>query len=112
MRYLRLKKNTDFQKLFKRGKRVFSPRLTLLYAPSSHQIMGIALSKKHGKAVARNRIKRVIRAAYDNNVSQLSANYSVIVMPKAGEDLSYHAIEKDLCACFKRINAACRKNTD
>lgn len=104
MRYERLKKNTDFSKLFKRGKRVFSPRLTLLYSPSDRQIMGIALTKKHGKAVQRNRIKRIIRAAYDKNVSLLNANYSVVVMPKAGEELTFSQVEKCLASCFKRIN--------
>ncbi len=104
MRYLRLKKNTDFRKLFKRGKRVFSPRLTLLYSPAGKQTMGIALTKKHGKAVQRNRIKRVIRAAYDKNVVMLNGSYSVIVMPKAGEELTFAQAEKCLISCFRRIN--------
>ena len=108
MRYLRLKKNTDFQKLFKRGKRVFSPRITLLYLPSSAQVMGIALSKKHGKAVQRNRLKRLIRAAYDKNVCLLGANYSVVVLPKAGEEFTYSQVEKDLITCFKKINSLCQ----
>lgn len=109
MRYLRLKKNTDFQRLFKKGKRVYSPRITLIYLPSKVNTMGIALSKKHGKAVQRNRIKRVIRAAYSNNVSLLSAAYSVIILPKAGEEIKYRDVEKDIIGCFKRINAACQK---
>lgn len=105
MRYLRLKKNTDFQKLFKRGKRVFSPRLTLLFLPSNAQVMGIALSKKHGKAVARNRLKRVLRAAYDKNVGMLNKNLSVVILPKPGEEITFAAAENDLISCFKRINA-------
>ncbi|MGN0814831.1 MAG: ribonuclease P protein component [Candidatus Coproplasma sp.] len=108
MRYVRLKKNTDFQKLFKRGKRVFSPCITLLYAPADRQIMGIALSKKHGKAVKRNRIKRLIRAAYDKNVNMLNENYSVVVMPKVQEDYSFAEIERSLIICFKRLNSQCR----
>ena len=96
MRYLRLKKNTDFQKLFKRGKRVFSPRLTLLFLPSNAQVMGIALSKKHGKAVARNRLKRVLRAAYDKNVGMLKKNWSVVILPKPGEEITFAAAENDL----------------
>lgn len=104
MRYTRLKKNTHFAKLFKRGKRVFSPHLTLIYSPAKTQIMGIALTKKHGKAVQRNRLKRIIRAAYDKNIQLLGANYSVIVMPKAGEELTFKQVEKCIVSCFKRIN--------
>ncbi|MGN0817469.1 MAG: ribonuclease P protein component [Candidatus Coproplasma sp.] len=108
MNYVRLKKNTDFQKLFRRGKRVFSPCITLLYVPSDRQIMGIALSKKHGKAVKRNRIKRLIRAAYDKNVAILSENFSIVVMPKVQEEYSFEEIEKSLLTCFKRLNSQCR----
>lgn len=109
MRYVRLKKNTDFQKMFRRGKRIFSPCITLLYAPSGSQIMGIALSKKHGKAVKRNRIKRLIRAAYDKNVGLLEGNFCVVVMPKVQENYTFEEIEKSLLSCFKRLNSQCRK---
>lgn len=108
MRYLRLKKNTDFQKLFKKGKKVFSPCITILYFPSDRQIMGIALSKKHGKAVKRNRIKRLVRAAYDRQIDNLNKNYSVVVLPKVQESYSYKEIEKSLLSCFKKINAQCQ----
>ena len=108
MRYLRLKKNNDFQKLFKKGKKVFSPCITVLYIPSGRQIMGIALSKKHGKAVKRNRIKRLVRAAYDRQIENLDANYSVVVLPKVQDNYSYKEIEKSLLSCFKKINAQCQ----
>ena len=104
MKYKRLKKNADFQKLFKKGKRVFSRSLTVIYTPAREKtVMGIALSKKHGKAVKRNRIKRLIRAAFSNNFEKLSGNYSLVVLPKICEDYSYAEIEKSLIACFRRM---------
>ncbi|MDE6442679.1 MAG: ribonuclease P protein component [Clostridia bacterium] len=109
MNYLRIKKNTDFQKLFNRGKRVFSPSLTLLYFPSAKMSMGIAVSKKHGKAFKRNRIKRLIRASFDNTCKTLNRNYSVIVLPRVAEEYSYSAFEQSFLSCFKKVNA-CAKN--
>lgn len=109
MRYLRLKKNTHFQKLFKRGKRVFSPHITLLYAPSPVPVMGIALSKKHGKAVRRNRLKRVLRAAYAESLNCLATTCSVVILPKPGEDISYAVAKRELLSCFKRIDAGMGK---
>ena len=104
MKYRRLKKNGDFQKLFKKGKRVFSSALTVIYSPcQSGTVMGIALSKKHGKAVMRNRIKRLIRAAFSANMDMLGGNYSLVIMPRVAEEYVYKDIEKSLISCFKRM---------
>lgn len=88
MKYLRLKKQTDFQKLFGRGKRVFSPSLTLLYRPSEKMSMGISIGKKHGKAVKRNRIKRLLREAFRAEMEGIKGTYSVILVPKVAEEYS------------------------
>jgi len=103
MNYLRLKKNGDFLKLFKKGKRMFSPCITVLYSPSKNLTMGIALSKKHGKAVKRNRIKRLVRAAFANNLKLLNGSYKIVIMPKVMEEYSYKEIERSLISCFKRM---------
>lgn len=105
MLYLRLKKNTDFQKLFKRGKKVFSPYVTVLYYPSRATKMGIALSKKHGKAVVRNRIKRLIRAAFASCAGDLASHYDLVIIPKACDDYSYKNFEKSLQSCIRKINS-------
>ena len=105
MKYLRIKKNTEFSKLFKRGKRVFSPTLTLIYFQSDSLKMGIALSKKHGKAVVRNRIKRLIREVFSKNSHILNGKYSIIVAPKVLESYSFSSFEKSIVSCFKKVNA-------
>ena len=88
MKYYRLKKQTDFQKLFGRGKRAFSPSLTLLYRPSEQMSMGISIGKKHGKAVKRNRIKRLLREAFRAEVDGMQGKYSIVLVPKVAEEYS------------------------
>lgn len=104
MKYLRIKKNTDFQRLFNKGKKVFSPNITLLYFPAAKISMGVAVSKKHGKAVKRNRIKRLLRAAFSDNIKLLDGAYSIILIPKVSEEYTYKGFDKSLKICFKKIN--------
>ncbi|MFQ7079452.1 MAG: ribonuclease P protein component [Christensenellaceae bacterium] len=59
----RLKKAKDFDRVFRAGKRAFTNRLTLIYLPAKTVKAGYAVGKKHGKAVKRNRIKRLLREA-------------------------------------------------
>lgn len=104
MNYLKIKKNGDFQKLFKKGKRVFSPRLTLLYCPSDELRMGLAVSKKHGKAHTRNRIKRLCREAFRLNAPALTKNYAIIILPRVSESYSFAEINGSMKSCFNKIN--------
>ncbi len=109
MKYLRIKKNTEFQKIFKRGKRVFSPYITLLYFPSERLSMAVAVSKKHGKAVMRNRIKRLAREAFNSTCEVLDKPYSLIILPKIAESYNFKDFKNSLLSCFKRINL-CEKS--
>ena len=88
MKYLRLKKQADFQRLFQKGKRAFSPSLSVIYRPSNKMTMGISIGKKHGKSVQRNRIKRLLREAFRAVQDEMNGNYSLVLIPKVREEYS------------------------
>lgn len=102
MNYLRIKKNNDFQKLFKKGKKCFSASLTVLYSPSKETRMGICVGKKHGKAHTRNRIKRLIREVFRKRADQIKGAYSFVILPKVKDEYSYREFEKCLDQLLKK----------
>lgn len=102
MKYLRIKKQADFQKLFSKGKRAFSSSLTVVYSPSKTTRMGISVGKRHGKAVKRNRIKRLIREAFRKTSETLSASYSFLLIPKVKDEYSVREYEEHLLKIFKK----------
>ncbi|MBQ9728109.1 MAG: ribonuclease P protein component [Clostridia bacterium] len=96
MKYLRLKKQADFQKLFHKGKRAFSPSLTLVYFQSEKTRMGISVGKKHGKSVVRNRLKRLIREAFRATYHEIRGTYSFVVVPKVSDSYDFHTFKRHL----------------
>ena len=104
MKYLRIKKQADFQRLFQKGKRAFSSSLTLLYVPAQKMRMGISVGKKHGKSVQRNRIKRLVREAFRLNQDKMQGTYSFIILPKVNKEYSFKTFERDLQWMIKKEN--------
>ena len=104
MKYLRLKKQADFQKLFHKGKRAFSPSLTVVYTPSEKTRMGIFVGKRHGKSVQRNRIKRLLRESFRRTQGDMKGNYSFVLIPKVCDKYTYETFERHLRWIIKKEN--------
>lgn len=102
MKYARLKKQADFQKLFNKGKRGFSPSLTVIYAPFKQTRMGISIGKKHGKAHDRNRIKRLLREAFRFVQAEITGQYSFVLVPKVRDEYSLDKFKQDLLCIIKK----------
>ena len=92
----RLKKEKDFNLVFKKGKKVFSKSITLIYLPSSELKVGIAVGKKHGGSVKRNRIKRLLRESIRSFTPKISQNFFFVFIPKVAEEYSLDIFKKDM----------------
>ena len=102
MKYFILKKQADFQKLFKTGKRAFSSSLTMIYRQADTLTMGISVGKRHGKSVKRNRIKRLIREAFRAENNALKENYRIVFIPKVCEEYSFQIFQRDIRWMLKK----------
>ena len=104
MKYFRLKKQSDFQKLFKLGNRAFSPSLTIVYRKADKTTMGISVGKKHGKSVQRNRIKRLLREAFRLSMPQMQGSYSIVLIPKVSNEYSFETYKRHIQWIIKKEN--------
>lgn len=100
----RLKRKSDFDKLFSKGKKVYSRSLTMLYFPSEDFKIGYSVSKKHGNAVKRNRIKRLLRASAREAFKELKKNYRIVIMPKVRDEYLYEKFVSEMNYLKKKEN--------
>lgn len=105
--------NKDYKRLYYRGKSVVDPIL-VTYAmknrtPGANR-MGITVTKKIGKAVCRNRCKRVIRAAYRLLEPQLPDGWDFIFVAR-GKTANVKSTDL-MIVMKKQIEILTQKNQD
>lgn len=96
----RIKKDKEFQEVFKKGASFANRQLVIYYLhkdQQKHYRVGLSVSKKIGNAVVRNQIKRYIRQAFvelDKNVKQ---EYDIIIIARQpAKDIDFHQIKKSV----------------
>ena len=95
----RVKKEKDFNAIFKEGESVANRRFVIYRLANSqeHFRVGLSVSKKLGNAVMRNQIKRRIRHILIDHRNELVDNVDFIVIARKGvENLEYAELEKNL----------------
>lgn len=90
----RVRDNRDFTRIIQKGKSLRQDALVIYYARTSAPFkVGIAVSKKVGNAVTRNKIKRQLRAIFRKN-KDLYPNIEIVtVVKKKYLDYSYNEID-------------------
>lgn len=81
-----LKDNKAFLKCYKKGRFAADKNVTAYFLPngSPYNRLGITAGKKQGNAVTRNRIKRIVRAAYRQNEALLPLGYDIVFVGRNG----------------------------
>lgn len=79
-----LRKSVEIEHVKKVGRRVQCPLFNLVYCPSSspYTRIGIVVGKRFGRAVARNRVKRVFRELARQLKRELVAGRDLVVFPR------------------------------
>lgn len=79
-----LNRNSDFRRLYARGRYYTNPALVTYVLKNRAGIcrIGITCSKKIGNAVERNRSKRLIKAAFSNISENVDGNYDIVFVAR------------------------------
>ena len=85
MKYRAICKNKEFSRVYSRGKSYVTP-LVVVYILKNRlgrTRIGLTATKKVGKAVARNRARRVMRAALAATLPREVGGYDIILVARA-----------------------------
>lgn len=100
-----VKSKDDFNNIINRGKKIKNRYYNIFTSPVKSEIplFGLAVSKKHGNAVMRNKIKRQLRNIIDDNKNCFEKNTKYIIMiKKEGTLLEYAQKEANLVNLFTK----------
>lgn len=81
-----LKKNKDFQKVYRKGKS-YANRYLVMYVLENHMNknrLGISVSKKVGNSIVRHRLARLIRESYRLQEDRYRCGIDIVVIARIG----------------------------
>lgn len=96
-----LKKNYEFKQVLTKGKHFSGEYINAIILKKNISInfLGFAVSKRIGKAVERNRVKRLLRENYKIIESNIEKGYLILFLIKNGVDsssINFWNINKDM----------------
>ncbi len=104
----RLKKKKEFERVFKEGKAAKKDFLFIKFIKNDLDAtrFGFVVSKKISKkAVVRNKVKRRLREAAREMLSDIKPGYDVVVVAQKGiENLDFFQIKDNLKQLLKKID--------
>jgi ribonuclease P protein component len=116
-RSLRLRANTDIQRIRQKGRSVANPMLVLLQSRNAedHTRFGFAVGKRIGGAVVRNKVKRRLREHLRLmwQAGQIRAGVDVLVIARdKASDASYATLSRALDDLLKRSGLLIRRKEE
>ena len=106
--HLRLKTQRDFRAVYGRGRRASGDWVTVVVWPRREgeveaPRLGVSVSKDHGGAVRRNKLKRVLREAFRLERERMPQSCDVVLIPKRrDDDLPLHELRPELARLVEK----------
>ena len=104
-RYEMVKKHDDFNTIINKGKKISNKYMLIFFIEKDFEKtnFGIAVGKKIGNAVMRNKMKRIFRNLVDNN-RLLFKNYHnyIIMIKKEATNAPYKVLDEEMKNILKK----------
>lgn len=102
-----LKKNYEFRRVLSKGNYYSGKYIeaVIISNNKNNNLLGIAISTKTGKAVQRNRVKRLIRENYKNIESRIKDGQNIVFLWKKNKNIKeviYTDIKEDINFIFDK----------
>ncbi len=105
-----LKSNSDFRRLYSKGKSAVSPYMAVYCRKNRLSVsrLGITASVKLGNAVMRNRARRRLRELYRTNEARFPAGYDIVLVARSRAITGdYRSMERSLLRLMDRLGLLC-----
>jgi len=105
----RLRLRRDFRKVFKNGKSVYNEYFRIVYVKNDIGLrrMAVLIKKKIGKAVYRNRIRRLVKEFFRNNKGKFPESVDMVFLAreklKGKKKIYYKDVEKMILNLVERM---------
>lgn len=101
----RLKKNSQFNFIYKKGERIHTENFTLFVVKSKFEgyKIGFSVSKKVGKANVRNKLKRRLREIVRKIKVPTYCNF-VLMAKDTASNLDFQTLEKEIVRLFEKYD--------
>lgn len=103
----RLRKNKHFKFIYKHGETKSAGYIALTFKKTKYVPfkVGFSVSKKIGKSVVRNKVKRRLRECFCSLEANINPNYNYIFIAKEGiQNMSFLEIKDNMINILKKCN--------
>lgn len=102
---LRLKKNMEFKKVYDKGNSMANRLLVLFMMKNGENFnrVGFSVSKKVGKSVTRNRVKRLMKESFRAVGPRAAKGYDIVFIARVNiKEASYSDVEKAMAHLLRK----------
>jgi ribonuclease P protein component len=104
----RLRKRSEFRQVYEQGRRYHVSLFTVFVLQTAQDTnrLGVTVTKRIGRAVTRNRCKRLVREVFRRNKWRLPGGLDLVVNVKQSMvDSRYADVESDFLKFIQKLNA-------